>query len=141
MTFQYGISGNPNGRPKGTGHRQKIFNTLIAPHKEALIDTAIKLALNGNEAMLRLFLERILPAKPQDEPVNLELPEDITKADSLLTISEKILRAMEKQEITPEQCTTLFSALKNYRENIIADDLNKRLCVLEGRRSGLTQNR
>ena len=63
MTFQTGISGNPNGRPRGTGTRQQIFSALVEPHRDALFRVAINMALKGNEAMLRLFLERMLPAQ------------------------------------------------------------------------------
>lgn len=76
MTFKTGESGNPNGRPHGSGYRQKLFNTLVAPHKEKLFETGINLALAGNEVMLRLFLERMLPAKPIQESIAIEFPGD-----------------------------------------------------------------
>ncbi len=103
MKFQSGESGNPSGRPKGTGHRQQIFDSLVVPRAEELINLAIEKALAGNEAMLRLFLERILPAKPHGEPINIELPEDITKTDLLLTMGERVLLAIASQDITPSQ--------------------------------------
>ena len=28
MAFKAGTSGNPNGRPKGTGHRQQLFRIV-----------------------------------------------------------------------------------------------------------------
>jgi hypothetical protein len=67
MKFQSGESGNPNGRPKGTGHRQQLFDNLVLPRTEELINVAIKKALAGNDTMLRLFLERILPPRPHME--------------------------------------------------------------------------
>jgi hypothetical protein len=41
MKFQPGESGNPYGRPKVTGHRQQIFESLITPRAEELINIAI----------------------------------------------------------------------------------------------------
>lgn len=41
MTFQTGISGNPTGRPKGSGNRQRLFNSLVVPYQEKLINTAL----------------------------------------------------------------------------------------------------
>src|SRR5690349_12685210 len=103
MTFKPGESGNSLGRPRGTGHRQQLFNDLVMPHKSALLNKAIELALNGNEAMLRLFLERMLPAKPHAEPLTLELPDDITNREALLSLGEIILRGIAAQDITPVQ--------------------------------------
>jgi hypothetical protein len=54
MTFQTGTSGNPGGRPRGTGTRQQVFSALVEPHREALFEVAIDMALKGNEAMLRV---------------------------------------------------------------------------------------
>ncbi len=79
MAFKQGISGNPNGRPKGSGHRLQLFNELVLPHEGELIHKAIQLALAGNEIMLRLFLDRLLPAKPKDEIVT-----DQTKHENVI---------------------------------------------------------
>jgi hypothetical protein len=103
MKFQAGESGNPNGRPQGSGYRQQVFDSPVAPRAEELINMAIKKALNGNEAMLPLLLERLLPAKLQGEPINIELPDDITKTEFLLIMGEKVLMAVACQDITPRQ--------------------------------------
>jgi hypothetical protein len=113
--FQPGEIHNPLGRPKGSGHRQQLFNELVMPHKTALLNKAIELALNGNEAMLRLFLERMLPAKPRDEPISLELPCDLTKADALLSMGEIILRGIVSQDITPNQGKIILNLSEEQR--------------------------
>ncbi len=113
--FQPGEVHNPLGRPKGSGHRQQLFNELVMPHKTALLNKAIELALNGNETMLRLFLERMLPAKPHAEPIILELPDDITKNEMLLSIGEIILRGIASQDITPIQGKIILNLVEEQR--------------------------
>lgn len=108
--------GTQNGRPKGTGHRQQLFNDLVVPHKEAIFDKAIQLALSGNESMLRLFLERMLPAKPHDESVNLELPEDLTSRSLLLKMGEHGLRSIANQDISPNQGRIILDLVEEQKK-------------------------
>ena len=74
MPFQKGKSwqGNVKGRPRNTGHRQKLFNALVVPHKEILIGKAIQMACEGNEAMLRFFLDRLIPAKILEQSLEFQ---------------------------------------------------------------------
>lgn len=118
MKFRPGESGNPNGRPKGTGYRQQIFDNLVVPRAEELINIAMKKALYGDEVMLRLFLERLLPAKPHAEPLNIDLPEDITNIEVLLTMGEKVLLAIANQDITPSQGKIILE-LVNAQKHLI----------------------
>jgi hypothetical protein len=120
MPFQSGESGNVSGRPRGTGHRQQVFNELVEPHREALFDKAIKLALAGNETMLRLFLERMLPPKPHSEPINLELPDDINKKSILLTMGERVLRGIANEDITPTQGKIILDLVEEQKRLLIA---------------------
>lgn len=132
MTFKHGISGNPEGRPKGTGSRQQLFNSLVEPHKEALFDTAISLALEGNEAMLRLFLERMLPVRPADDSVALDLPGgDIKRADTVLAYGEKILISVSQGLLTPQQAKILMATLEIQRKNIETAELVDRVAAIE----------
>lgn len=132
MPFKSGISGNVHGRPRNTGHRQKLFNDLVLPHKEKLINQAIEMALNGNESMLKLFLERILPTKPVDEPIAITLPDnDFTKAITLLNAGAEIIKAISSHDITPEQGKSLLDALSAQRKNIEAGALEERISEIE----------
>jgi hypothetical protein len=56
MVWKKGESGNPNGRTRGSGLRQ-----LLTPYAPDLINKAVGLALGGNEAALRICLDRVLP--------------------------------------------------------------------------------
>lgn len=132
MAFKTGESGNPNGRPQGSGHRQKLFNTLVGPHKEKLFETAIALALGGNEQMLKLFLERLLPARPSDDAVSFDLPcNDIKNTDELLACGEHILKAVAQSELTPEQAKTLMSMFESQRKQIETCELADRVASIE----------
>lgn len=132
MTFKVRESGNPNGRPKGTGHRQELFNDFVMPHKNNLIDTAIKLALNGNETMLRVFLDRLLPAKPTDDAITVEMPAiGANKTHTLFMWGEAILQAVSQGNITPDQGKSIMAIIDAQRKNIEASDLALRLTEIE----------
>lgn len=128
MVFKAGVSGNVQGRPKGSGHRQQLFNTLVGPHQEALFDRAIKLALEGNESMLRLFLERILPAKSTDDTTPFSLPDGDSKiASTLLAYGESILQMVSQGEITTAQADSLMKLIEAQRKNIETSEMAERL--------------
>lgn len=133
MPFQSGESGNVSGRPRGTGHRQQAFNELVEPHREALFDKAIKLALAGNEIMLRLFLERMLPAKPHSEPINLELPDDINKKAILLTMGERVLRGIANEDITPGQGKIIMDLVEEQKRLLIIQKHDREMAEILGR--------
>ena len=59
-----------SGRPKGARNRKTIaIETLLEGQAEALTQTAISKALDGDSMPLRLCMERIAPA-PKDNPVS-----------------------------------------------------------------------
>lgn len=131
MTFKTGKSGNPDGRPKGTGYRQQLFNALVEPHKEALFDKAIALARDGNETMLRLFLERMLPSRPSDDTISINIPGDLKNAHSLLECGESVLKALSQGVLTPQQAKAVMAAIETQRKNIEISEIEDRLQAIE----------
>jgi hypothetical protein len=67
MKFEPGQSGNPAGRPKGSGDRRSGLRSLLDPHAPALIEKAVEMALSGDMAALKLCLDRCLPAYRQEQ--------------------------------------------------------------------------
>jgi hypothetical protein len=114
--------------------RQQIFDNLVLPRTktEELINVAIKKALAGNDTMLRLFLERILPPRPHEEPINFELPMDITNKELLLTMGEKVLLAVANQGITPNQGKAILELVDSQNHLI-----NSQKYEIEKREMGL----
>jgi hypothetical protein len=132
MPFVAGVTGNKFGRPRNSGHRQKLFNDLVLPHKEKLINQAIEMALNGNESMLKIFLIHLLPAKPIDEPVAMKLPDgNFTQITTLLNAGAEIIKALSNNEITPDQGRSLLDVLSEQRKNIEAGSLEERINEIE----------
>jgi hypothetical protein len=115
--WKKGQSGNPSGRPKGSGRRRKLFLDFVEPYGEKLAMKAIQMALDGNENMLRMFLSRLLPGKPREEGISLDIN----------------LSAKDQYN---ERCKLLDSALDDGSINIntykvLSDSLHKRFEMVE----------
>jgi hypothetical protein len=133
MTFKTGDEWNGNrlGRRPGTGFKQRLFNELVMPQKEALITKAISLALEGDGYMLRLFLERLLPDKLFDETASFKIPAGNITAESFKEIADNVLHSLERGESSPTQVKALFEIFKAYNENVVINDLALKIKTLE----------
>jgi len=106
MTFKAGESGNIKGRPKGIKDRRTAFREMVEPRAQELIEKAVNLALEGNEPMLRLLLERLLPAKPKDEPVMINLC-----SDDLREQSENVCNAVLSGDVNIKEAMLFLNAI------------------------------
>ena len=80
-----------SGRPRGSRNKATLaIESLLQGQAEALTQTAVIKALEGNSIALRLCMERIAPA-PKDQPVSFNLP----KMNNALDASEAAGRVLE----------------------------------------------
>lgn len=129
MKFALGQSGNPNGRPRGSGHRQMLFDSLVEPHREHLVKKSVELALSGNERMLCILLERLLPAKPTGELISIHCELD----GSLTDQGNKVLSLMTGGELTLAEGEALLQAISLQAKLLETDELIRRIVQLEER--------
>lgn len=133
--FSKGTSGNPAGRPKGTGSAQKL-RKLIEIHAPALIDKAVELALSGEVAALKLLLERLVPVmKPSELPIEIGGLEG-----SLADQGRAVLEAVRKGEINPAQAAQLMQGVHAQARVVEVAELEHRISELEKRHGTASQN-
>ena len=118
------------GRPKGSRNKATIaIESLLQGQAEALTQTAITKALDGDSIALRLCMERIAPA-PKDQPVSFSL----RKMKNALDASEaagSVLTAVSDGKLTPIEATRVMALIDSYRRTLELTEIEERLRVLE----------
>lgn len=121
-----GVSGNPKGRPSGSGEVAKL-RAEIAAHVPAIVQGLLARAVEGDTGAARLLLERALPplkAVEQGQP--LALPDG-----SLTDKAGAILAAIGGGVLAPAQGASLLSAVAGLARVVEMDEVRKRLDALE----------
>jgi hypothetical protein len=124
--WQKGISGNPRGRPKGSGEIGKL-RAAIAEALPDILAALIEKARAGDVQAAKLLLERTLPAVKA-----VELPEAVPLEGGTLTDQgNAVLRLLATGEIGPERAAALLSAIAQLARVAEIDDLTRRIEALE----------
>ena len=126
------FSAGNSGRPKGSRNKATLaIESLLQGQAEALTQTAVTKALEGDSVALRLCIERIAPA-PKDQPVTFNL----TKMHNAMDASEvagSVLTAVSDGELTPIEATRVMSLIDSYRRTLELTEIEQRLQALEHR--------
>ena len=117
-----------SGRPKGSRNRATLaIESLLQGQAEALTQTAVAKALEGDSIALRLCMERIAPA-PKDQPFSLP------KMNNAMDASEaagSVLTAVSEGELTPIEATRVMGLIDSYRRTLELTEIEERLQALE----------
>jgi hypothetical protein len=128
--FPKGQSGNPAGRPRGSSNRAtRAAEMLLDGEATALTRKAVELALAGDQAALRLCLDRTV-APRRERAVELALP-PIHGADDILAAIKVVSGAVGRGAITPGEGFTLSQMIETFLRAIDASDFEGRLRELE----------
>lgn len=121
-----GQSGNPKGRPAGTGEVAKL-RAAIADRVPELLAAMMARALDGDVGAARLLLERaIAPLKAAEQSQALSLP-DGTLTDQ----GRAVLASVAAGELAPGQGAALLGAIGTLARVAEIDELARRIEVLE----------
>jgi len=125
--WQSGQSGNPKGKPPGSGELQRLRASIAADVPDILTGL-VDAAKGGDVQAARLILERILPPiKATEQAVELQLPDGGT----LTAKAAAVLSAAAMGAIAPGQAAQLIAALGTLAKISEVDELTQRIEKLE----------
>ena len=130
--FAKGQSGNPAGKPRGTRSKANLLaEGLVADAAEAIIQTFIERALDGDMQALLLAMKWFVPPCRQ-QPLQFALPSLETLADAPRAIS-CITAGLSKGDLTLGQAQGLVGLVQTFvnLHSPVKDDL--RMSGLEER--------
>lgn len=124
--WKAGESGNPKGRPTGSG-KVALVRAAIAAHVPELLQALVTKALDGDVGAARLLLERTVAPLRAVEPAQA-----LTLPDGTLTEQGRaVLKAVAAGELAPGQGATLLNAIGALARVTEIDELMARIEALE----------
>jgi len=128
--FSKGLSGNLNGRPKGSRNKINLFvQQLIDENAEEIIGTLIEQAKGGNFPALKFLAERYVPPM-RTRPIGIALPSIETPAE-ISKAYDQIWSAVGAGEITLDEMERLRAFLEAKQKAIESAEFVARLEKIE----------
>jgi hypothetical protein len=126
QAWKPGQSGNPKGKPPGSGELQKL-RAAIGEHVPEIINQLVAAARGGDIQAARLILERVLPpVKAIEQAQTIDLPDG-----SLTDQGRAVLRSVAAGELAPGQGAQLLAAIGTLGKVTELDELAARVAALE----------
>ena len=126
--FIKGQSGNPQGRPKGSGLSARL-RAAIEQDAPSIIKAMIEQAKAGDMQAAKALLDRVLPAlKPESQAIHLP---ELVAAPTLADKAKAAIDAAGAGDIAPSAASDMVSAIAGLAKIIETTELQKRLEALE----------
>ena len=120
-----------SGKPKGSRNKATIaIESLLEGQAEALTQTAISKALDGDSMALRLCMDRIAPL-PKDNTISFTLPH-MESANDASKAAGSVLKAVSIGEITPIEGSRVMGLIDSFRRTLELTVIEHRIQALEG---------
>lgn len=103
--FPPGRSGNPRGRPPGSGSSPGVrLRRLIAQHGDELVQALIEQAKKGDVTAAVALLDRVVARlRPMSEPVGIDVTGDRQ------AVADRLLQAVSAGELSTETASQLLA--------------------------------
>lgn len=123
--FQKGESGNPAGKPKGAKDKRTELRSLLEPHRNALVQTVVEIALAGDTTALRICLDRLI-APIRGNPIRIG-----SLSGTLSERGDQVMEAIAQGYISAEEAASLMSVIQSQARIIEVTELESRVAALE----------
>ena len=121
--------GNP-GRPLGSKNKTtQILEVLAEGEAEQVVQTVLQKAKAGNEACLRMLMDRVWPPR-KGQPVKLEMAPLKTSSDVRNAITS-LWNGMGEGRLTPDEAGALLLVAERSMQVINQSEVLKRIEALE----------
>lgn len=126
--WQPGQSGNPKGRPPGSGDVAKM-RAAIAQHVPEIVQSLVDRAVSGDTGAARLLLERVIaPLKAMEAPQAVSMP-----TSGLADQGRAVIASVASGDLPVGQGAALLSAIGALARVVEVDELMRRVEALETR--------
>ena len=124
-----------SGKPKGSRNKATIaIESLLEGQAEALTQTAISKALDGDSMALRLCMDRIAPL-PKDNTISFTLPH-MESANDASKAAGSVLKSVSIGEITPIEGSRVMELIDSFRRTLELTVIEHRIQALESNIEG-----
>ena len=124
--------GNKYGRGRPRGSRNKVTRVcqdILDSYAEPLMKKFLVMALQGNPTVVRIFMDRLMPARGQST-LRFKLPP--TKSiDDVAAASQAVVNGVARGQLTPAEGQAFCGMLEGRRRVIEIQDQEPRIRALE----------